>query len=612
MDKCLSLIESKVSGDYVKPLYPKTDEDVIIKIRIIEKVQSVNLFININGEEEKIPCQIKNNYGSAKIQLKNGLTSLYYFTLFIENRYYYYSKIGLSAYVPSYKSYFELTPDIKPASWISSSTCYQIFPDRFKNGDPSIDVVDNQYEFDGGSVKRMSFKEVPLSFEDGKCLDFFGGDFQGIIDSIDYFKELNINTLYLNPIGVSCTTHRYDCCDFFHIDPKLGGDDKFIEMINSLHDNKIKVIVDISINHTGINHPWFIKANKDSKSKEASYYYIDKNGKVAFWEDVHTLPQLNYGNRDLRDIIYNNKDSVLRKFIRPPFNQDGWRLDVANVVGRRGNDQFTHEIWRAVRAAVKEENSSAYLVGECWNDANSYLQGDEWDASMNYIGCGRPIRSWFGERDRFNLDGWGAVAPTDNPYNGSEMRDAIKCQLDDMKPQMRYFQMNLVDSHDTARLHNNKKIMNQNIYDGTMMLMYLLPGMPSIYYGDEIGLDGKIECVENWRYPMEWDKSKWNMVTFNNIKDLGKLRRKYKEILAIGNYGFLDTDESMMSFTRSMDNKTIILILNKGSERQVKVNRESLLGDNISILLGDGDAYLEEDYIICKLKKEKSFILLLS
>ncbi|MBK5201500.1 MAG: glycoside hydrolase family 13 protein [Spirochaetaceae bacterium] len=611
MEKYLSMIESKVSGDYVSPLYPKTGEDVKISIRTTGSVSSVTLFITVNGEENRIACQIKNDFGSAITQLKNGSSSLYYFSLIIDNRYYYYSNIGLTAYVPAYRAYFEITPDIMPASWISSANCYQIFPDRFKNGNPAIDVKDGQYQFDGGIVKHMNFTDKPLSFEEGKCLDFFGGDFQGIIDSIDYFKTLNINTLYLNPIGVSFTTHRYDCCDFFHIDPKLGGDDKFIDMVNALHDNGIKIIVDISINHTGTNHPWFIKANEDSNNKETSYYYIDKDGRVAFWEDVPTLPQLNYSNKELCNIIYNNKDSVLRKFLNPPFNQDGWRLDVANVVGRRGSDQLTHEIWRDVRKAVKEEKSDAYLVGECWNDANPYLQGDEWDASMNYIGCGRPIRRWMGERDRFNLDGWGQNPTADIPFTGSEMKGAIKSQLDDMKGQMRYFQMNLVDSHDTPRLHNNNLIMDIDIYNGAMMLMYLLPGMPSLYYGDEIGLDGKLNCVENWRYPMEWDSSKWNMNLFNNFKALGKLRLDYSNILATGTYGFLDTDDNMMSFTRSMKNNTLLLVLNRGKKRDIKLNRDFMVGNTITTLLGYGSAYLEGNSIICNLEKNKSLILLL-
>lgn len=611
MEKYLSMIESNVSGDYVSPLYPITDEDLKISIRITNRVKFVTLFININGEENRISCEINGDRAFSITQLKNKESSLYYFSLIIDNKYYYYSKAGLTAYVPAYRSYFEITPDIKTASWISSANCYQIFPDRFKNGNPDIDVKDNQYQFDGGFVKHMNFNEKPLSFDEGKCLDFFGGDFQGIIDSIDYFKSLNINVLYLNPIGVSCTTHRYDCCDFFHIDPKLGGDDKFIEMINTLHNNDIKVIVDISINHTGINHPWFIKANENPNNKEASYYYIDEEGSVAFWENVPTLPQLNYSNTELCNIIYNDKDSVLRKFIKAPFNQDGWRLDVATVVGRRGSDQLTHKIWRDVRKAVKEENPEAYLVGECWTDANPYLQGDEWDASMNYIGCGRPIRRWMGERDRFNLEGWGQNPAIDIPFTGEEMKYAIKSQLDDMKGQMRYFQMNLIDSHDTPRLHNNNSIMNQDIYNGVIMLMYLLPGMPSVYYGDEIGIDGKLDCVENWRYPMEWDSSKWNMNQFNNIKALGKFRLDYCEILATGNYSFLDTDDTMMSFTRSMKNNTLILVLNRGKKRRVKLNRASIVGKTLAKLHGEGSAYLEGNYVICDLENEQSLILLL-
>lgn len=612
MEDWKKLIDSQVSNEYVTPLYPKSDEDVIVKIKVTNNVESVFLFISIDGINTKNSCDIENGYASCKIQLKNNEPSLYYFVLVADSKYYYYSMKGLTSFIPGYKDYFEIIPDLKAPTWISGSTCYQIFPDRFKDGDSSLDLKDGEYEFDGGIVRNMSFSDKPLEFAEGKCLDFFGGDFQGIIDSIDYFKRINVDTLYLNPIGVSYTTHRYDCCDFFHIDPKLGGDDMFIKMVNCLHENGIKVIVDISINHTGTNHPWFVKANEDPTSKEANYYYIDDNGKVAFWEDVPTLPQLNYSHEALRDIMYKDTTSVLKKFLKPPFNQDGWRLDVADVVGRRDEDQLTHEIWREVRESVKTERSDAYLVGECWVDANSHLKGDEWDATMNYIGCSRPIRKWMGEMDRFLLEGWGQNPLSDVPYTGYEMKEALKSQLDNVKGQMRFFQMNLIDSHDTPRLHNNKNVMNQERYNGVVSLMYLLPGMPSVYYGDEIGLDGDVDCVEHWRYPMQWNESVWNMDSFNHYKKMGKIRKTYNKLLATGNYGFLDCDDEMMSFVRYNNEESIILVLNRGYQRTVEINRSTLNGKSIEILDGEGDVILTDNAIEIGLNNDQSLVLHLS
>lgn len=609
MNQWKQSIDSQVSKQYVKPLYPKSDEDLRLSIKINHQVKKVYLVINIEGENKHYACTIKEGKASTVVQLKNSEMSLYYFIIEAKNTFFYFSQIGLTSYLPGYKDYFEIIPDFTPPIWVSSSNCYQVFPDRFRNGNPSLDLKKGEYEFDGGIVRSLSFSDTPLQFEVGKCLDFFGGDFQGIIDSIDYFKKLSIDTLYLNPIGVSCTTHRYDCCDFFTIDPKLGGDEMFIKMVEILHLNKIRIIVDISINHTGINHPWFIKASIDPTCPEAKYYYIDKEGKVEFWEDIKTLPQLNYSHEALRNIMYKSSSSAMKKFLKKPYGQDGWRLDVADVVGRRGKDQLTHEIWREVRKSVKEENPEAYIVGECWIDSNPYLKGDEWDGSMNYIGCGRPIRKWMGETDVFLLPGWGQNPTVDKQFTGDEMKEAIKCQIDNTRGQLRFFQMNLIDSHDTPRLHNNECIMNYSMYRGVIFLMYLLPGMPLIYYGDEVGLNGTLKSCEDWRYPMEWNESQWNMKLYKIYQSIGKLRKSYSSFLSLASYAFWESDEYMMSFVRYDDNEALILILNRGEKREVEINNRFSNLEKVETLLGSGKARLIENKITCFLEDKESLIV---
>lgn len=610
MQSWMKKVDSQVSGNYVKPLYPKKGEDVTLSIKVPNEVIKVRLFIRFNGCYDNNECNLKDGKAYCTVNMKSEDEVKYYFAVKTEETYYYYySVLGLTQSLPCERDMFVIKAGIKNAAWVSESTCYQIFPDRFRDGDKSLDLKTGEYSFDGGIVKKMEFDQAPLEFEDGRCLDFFGGDLQGIIDSVDYFKRLNVSCLYLNPIGVSRTTHRYDCCDFFHVDEKLGGDEKFIELVDVMHKNGIKVVIDISINHTGTDHPWFIKASEDNKSKEASYYYISEDGSVACWENVPTLPQLNYTNEELRGLIYKNKDSVLRKFINPPFNQDGWRLDVADVVGRRGKDQLCEEIWREVNTVVKKDKSDAYLVGECWNDANEYLKGDMWDACMNYVGCGRPIRRWMGERDRYLLDGWGENPGKTKPYTGTALKDHLSSQLNTLLGQMRYLQMNLFDSHDTPRLHTNYEVYDENIFQGCVMLSYLLPGMPSTYYGDEVGLKGNMETVEAWRYPMQWDESKWNKYIFDSYCALGKLRKDEINVLSEGAFTFLTCDEKRMTFARYNDDKAIILVLNRGEEADFKIDLGALEGKKLSVLLGDGTAILKDDSISCRLKDKKSIIL---
>ncbi|WP_320129322.1 alpha-amylase family glycosyl hydrolase [uncultured Sphaerochaeta sp.] len=330
-------VDSMVSSQYVYPLYPKKGNTVTLRIKLPSNMERVTVFLMayVSGEFLRVPCTFQQPYyGVAEIDMPEKEDLFWYFALVLEKKAYYYSQLGLTGSVPSLMDSFRLIADLQIASWVSSATCYQIFPDRFKNGDPSCGAKEGQYMFDGGKVTTHAFTERPLDFEQGRCLDFFNGDLKGIADSLDHFKEIGVDTLYLNPIGVSRTTHRYDCCDFFHIDEKLGGDEAFAQLCQKLHEHGMKIIIDISINHTGTEHPWLKKAKEDTKSPEASYYYTLSDGSIACWQDVPTLPQLNYTSKDLRILMYQGKESAMRIFLREPYNQDGWRLDVANEVGR--------------------------------------------------------------------------------------------------------------------------------------------------------------------------------------------------------------------------------------------------------------------------------------
>ncbi|MGH4036564.1 MAG: glycoside hydrolase family 13 protein [Sphaerochaeta sp.] len=602
-------IDSQVSGTYVIPMYPQKNEDVTLKIKITDNVEKVILFVRINGTYSSINCFLDNGFAQATINTLEMDEIHYYFALKVEDAYYYYSVLGLTQSLVCERDMFSLKTNIKPAGWVSSSTCYQIFPDRFRRGESEFEITDGLYDFDGGTVKKLNFDEKPLEFDQGRCLDFFGGNLQGIIDSVDHLKRLGITSVYLNPIGVSRTTHRYDCCDFFHIDEKLGGDEMFIKMVDVLHENNIKVIVDISINHTGIDHPWFKKASTDSNSEEATYYYIEEDGSVSFWEGVKTLPQLNYNSKKLRSLIYGDEESVMQKFLKEPFNQDGWRLDVAEVVGRKGTDQLTDEIWREVHSSIKGVREDAYLVGEAWNDATEYLQGDMWDGIMNYVGCGRPIRRWMGENDKFLLDNWGSNPGSTKPYSGVALKEALESNLNTLPSQMRYLQMNLFDSHDTPRLHNNIAVYNKDIYLSCVMLSYILPGMPSTYYGDEIGIDGKLNSVEMWRYPMQWDEDKWNKDIFDTYCKLGEIRNKYSSILSYGSTRFMKCDEKHMSLIRYVEDESILLIMNKDVSGIFEMELAPIVADEVTNLLGDAVCTIEEGKLRCSLKENESIVL---
>lgn len=612
--KWMQTVDSSVSQTYVDPLYPKTGESVLISMQISKESElfSASLFVFHHGSEH--PHSLKSEECGQRLLYRASVTMpdepmYWYFVLFACDRAYYYSRKGVSASPPSLYDSFFLKPDIIDVSWVGSSTCYQIFPDRFKESDPSVGAKDGEYTFDGGKVQTMDFSEKPLPFDEGKCLDFFNGDLKGIEDAIPHFKALGVNVLYLNPIGVSRTTHRYDCCDFFHIDEKLGGDEAFISLTRKLHDEGIRIVVDISINHTGIEHPWLLKAQQDRDSEEASFYYFNEDGSVACWEDVPTLPQLNYNSSRLRALIYKGEDSALIRFLKEPYLQDGWRLDVASVLGRRGDDQLCEEVWREVRKSVKAENEQVYLVGENWVDSAPFLQGDMWDGTMNYLGSSRPLRSWMGETDRFLSEGWGHDPKPTRAYTAVELAQALESQLASLPAQMHPMQMNLLDSHDTTRFHATPNQFDFAIYSGSVMLLYLLPGMPSLYYGDEIGLEGPYGSVEDSRYPMQWDRTKWDMRFYDLYLFVGDIRKRYGMMLKSSAHKVVYADDTSLVFARYDSQVALLGIINKHGEPKELIIPNYML--QVTDFLGEkrGEFSPDKNSIVLKLDAKENCIL---
>lgn len=616
-------VDSQVSVQYVSPLMPKAGDMVALSIRIPAEspVSEAFLVASVLGrtvrlrlepvqgrkaeQERKVP------YWSTSIRMPAVDGLYWWFELHANDDVYYYTPVGFLSYAPALRDCFRLEADLQVPDWVPGGVCYQIFPDRFRKGDPSVGVRPGEYIFDGSEPQVLDWNQSPLEFDQGRCLDFYNGDLKGIADAVDHFVKIGVSVLYLNPIGASRTIHRYDCCDFFHVDEKLGGDQALADLIEVMHNHGIKVVVDISINHTGTAHPWFLAAQADPQSPEASYYYRDEDGAFVYWEGVPTLPQLNYGSEKLRDVMYRGENSVMRKFLKPPFNQDGWRLDVADVVGRRGKDQFCHEIWREVRTAVKATNPQAYLVAEDWVDASSHLQGDEWDASMNYYGSSRPIRRWVGETDRFQLPGWGHYPVPGAYFSGIDLADALGRQLRTLPPQLLFQQFNLIDSHDTPRLHNNHLVHDWDLYRGAVMLLYVLPGIPNIYYGDEVGLDGKIGSVEASRYPMQWDESKWRREYWRLYSDLGELKRS-EPALAYGAWRILYADDASLVFARYDGIHAVILVLNKARERRTLKFDASVLALGKTVRWSDGSPVevTPEGVVAVELAAKESELLL--
>ena len=241
------------SDTFVSPLFPEKGGSAEFSIVFSSDPESVLIRADSDsGLLSTYQMRRKGEFNgyplySAEVPIASSDIFRFFFIFFDEGKSWYYSKEGITRYVPNNKSRFSLIPSLDAPEWVGRSTCYQIFPDRFCRGNESLGAREGEYEFDGGRVTTPSFDSVPKPFQEARCLDFYNGDIPGIIKKLPYLKELGITAIYLNPINDSRTVHRYDAVDFFHVDPKLGGDKAYEDLIEKAHELGIRIILDISI-----------------------------------------------------------------------------------------------------------------------------------------------------------------------------------------------------------------------------------------------------------------------------------------------------------------------------------------------------------------------------
>ncbi len=482
MDKWLSSIYSDGTRGFVSSPVPTLGEEVKISLRFFEDAPIKKIFLRrlSNGAEQYIEMEKERSFSGlsyySATTLMNEPRLSYYFVIVCEDVIYFYTQAGITTYVPDEKNSFVVLSLYTQPEWVKGAVYYQIFP--------------------------TSFKDHSL---------------YGVMEKIPYLKELGITAVYLNPIFTAPSEHKYDCADYFHVDPTFGGDEALAALSAALHVNGIRLILDISINHTGIENNWVNEKNE--------FYFKEADGTLRGWAGYKSLPVLDYRNEELKDLIYRNEDSALRKWLKPPYNADGWRFDVADVFGRNDDVQMADELWREVCEAIREVKPDAMIIGEHWGECTEYLQGDLWNAPMNYFGFGRIARQFAGLPDLFlernevlkavpyKMTSADVVGRTDEFY--SKLPQVLaECN------------MNLFDSHDVSRAHNCYQI-DYNRWHGMAIMQYLWTGIPCIYYGDELKIDGYTHHDSGFRFNMPWEEEKERMkgAHFETYKKLNHLRR---------------------------------------------------------------------------------------
>lgn len=466
---------------------------------------------------------------------------------------------------------FVVTTFTPPPEWLAGTVGYQIFPDRFARSGQHHDAPD---------------WAIPAEWSDEILPDpaqgvhqWFGGDLAGIEAHLDYVQSLGANLLYLTPVFPAGSSHRYDATTFDAIDQLLGGNDAYASLIAAAHARGIRVIGDITLNHTGNHHQWFLAAQADVDSAEASFYLFDEHpDRYRAWADVPSLPKLDYRSEALWQRLITADDSVIRTWLRPPFSLDGWRVDCANVTGRIDDMDFNHAIATTTRAVIEEENPSAWLLAEHCHDAQIDLMGDGWHGTMAYHSFSRPLAWWL-------VDSAALSVMFDQPvraHSGQRMVQAMRTLAAGVPWPARNASMTMLDSHDTARF---RSVVGG---DGdrhlvAMTMLFTFPGVPTLFAGSEVGARG--DNMDAGRVPFDWTKSSWDRPFLDAVKALSHLRSS-SVALRFGSLRWVHSSDDVVAYLREVAGERVLVALCRGPHDSVGLDAAGLQASSATTLFG--------------------------
>lgn len=589
--------------EYVTPAEPEPYDKVTIRFRTaLNNVDRVSLIL---GDENLVMTKVESDrhFDFYAVELALDTEKItYHFEIQTGRLKGFFDTRGLVQEVNEYYN-FAIIPGFKTPGWAKGAVMYQIYVDRFCNGDPSNDVETDEYYYIGEPVRRVEdWFRYPAQMD---VREFYGGDLQGVLDKMDYLQDLGVEVIYFNPLFVSPSNHKYDIQDYDYIDPHLGKivDDQgellaqgqrenrfaskyinrvsnyanleasnqlFIQVVEEAHRRGMHVIIDGVFNHCGSFNKWMdrerIYENAEGFEKgayvsaESPYRnYFDFHNQAAWpyngsydgWWGHDTLPKLNYeGSQELLDYVLR----IGRKWVSPPFNADGWRLDVAADLGH--SQEFNHHFWQEFRKAVKEANPDAIILAEHYGNTRDWLQGNEWDTVMNYDAFMEPV-TWFltgmeKHSDDFREDLLG---------NAESFWGAMRHHSASFSMPSWQVAMNELSNHDHSRFltRTNRKVgrtgtlgpqaaeqdVNRAVFREAVVMQMTWVGAPTIYYGDEAGLCGFTDPDNRRGYP--WGREDMQLLQFH--RDIIRLRRENDE-LRTGSLKYMDSDYNFLAYGR--------------------------------------------------------------
>lgn len=663
---CSQAIFSDETQNYRMPPEPSRYDTAIISLRTGRNLQ-LQPFL-CTQERRLAMRKMRSSYVFEYYQVELQPTEkkeCYYFCIEGEGFTLYYTKYGV---FDSYQGegWFELLRDYHTPQWARGAVMYQIFPDRFFNGDEKNDILSNEYMYLGKPVKKIEDWNKNPESEDIR--NFYGGDLQGIVAKMDYLEGLGIDAIYLNPIFLSPSNHKYDIQDYEHIDPHLGvievdegalvfGSEKnqeatkyitritnetnlqksdllFASLVAEAHKRGMKVILDGVFNHCGAFHKWMdregiyknkLKGAFQDKNSPFHPYFIWNQDGTAYegWWGYENHPKLNVeGCLELRNKIL----EIGAKWVSPPFCADGWRLDVAADLG--STEEFNHTFWQEFRKTVKKANPNALILAEHYGEAKPWLLGDQWDSIMNYDAFMEPLTWFLTGVSKHSTDA------RDDLYNNADVFwGSMIFQMSKLPIQALTTAMNELSNHDHSRFltrtnrqlgrleHDGAEKASENVQLSVMREAVLLQmtwlGAPTIYYGDEAGVVGWTDPDNRRCYP--WGKENNELIAFhkacihlrkeNEALRLGSLKQLFGEYGIIGYGRFTEQNRCVVVLNNSDHFKEIFVPVWQIGVREKGGMKRLILTDEKGYYLESVDFSVENGHICLSLQPKSGILL---
>ncbi len=611
---------SDVTGNYISPAEPSAYGEVTIRFRVARNNIDNIFFVHKGVKHLMLWAESDEyfDYYSHTEQLENETLS-YCFEIHAGKISCFFDTRGVVKDINEYYQ-FRIIPGFKTPDWAKGAVIYQIYVDRFYNGDPGNDVLTDEYRYIGaGTVKVDDWNKYPAEMG---VREFYGGDLQGVLDKMDYLQDLGIDVIYFNPLFVSPSNHKYDIQYYDNIDPHFGrivnekGDvlqpgqhenrfaDKYInrvsnkenldasnelfaEVVKEAHRRGMKVILDGVFNHCGSFNKWMDKEriyeNAEGYEKGAyitkdspyhNYFHFHNhhtwpyNNAYDGWWGHDTLPKLNYENsKELFDYVL----SVARKWVSPPYNADGWRLDVAADLGH--SPEYNHYFWKEFRKAVKSANPNAIILAEHYGTPKDWLLGDEWDTVMNYDAFMEPV-TWFLTGMEKHSDDY----RPDLLGNADCFWQAMRHHCAALPIQSLQTSMNELSNHDHSRFltRTNHKVgrtntlgakaadegINKAVFREAVLMQMTWMGAPTIYYGDEAGVCGFTDPDNRRTYP--WGHEDQELIDFH--KEMIRIHKQNREFIS-GSLKYIEADYNVIGYGRfTREEQSLILLNNNDHE----------------------------------------------